>query len=139
MFKLRRTTILLLVAVLGTLLAGAFSADAALRRPTIPIFVDTDTGVDDATAIAWLLNERSANVVGFTTVAGNTTVENATQNVLTVLDVANRHVPVTVGASAPLVYPFSHFSKFAHGPSGLWFSQVPHDISGLPRDAPAAI
>ena len=139
MFKLRRTSILILLLILGSLLAGAFSADAALRRPTIKVFVDTDIGVDDATAIAWLLNERSVNLVGFTTVAGNTTVENSTKNILTLLDVAHRNVPVTMGAAAPLVFPHSHLGAFVHGPSGLWFSQVPHDLTGIPHDAPAAI
>jgi inosine-uridine nucleoside N-ribohydrolase len=141
MFRLRRATILLLVVILGTLLVGAFSADAALRRPTIKVFVDSDIGVDDAAAIAWLLNDRSANVVGFTTVSGNTTAENATHNLLTLLDTAGRRrrIPVTMGASAPLVYPHSHFGAFVHGPSGLWFSQVEHDLSNIPTDAPAAI
>jgi inosine-uridine nucleoside N-ribohydrolase len=139
MFKLRRTSILLLLLILGSLLAGAFSADAALRRPTIKVFVDSDIGVDDATAIAWLLNERSVNLVGFTTVAGNTTVENSTMNILTLLDVAQRNVPVTMGAAVPLVFSPSHVGFFVNGPSGLWFSQVPHDLSGIPTDAPAAI
>jgi inosine-uridine nucleoside N-ribohydrolase len=139
MSNLRRTPILLLVLILGSLIAGAFSADAALRRPTIKVFVDTDIGVDDATAIAWLLNERSVNFIGITTVAGNTTVENATQNILTLLDVAQRHIPVTMGAAQPLVYPHSHIGAFTHGPSGLWFSQTPHDLSAIPRDAPATI
>jgi inosine-uridine nucleoside N-ribohydrolase len=139
MSKLRGTPLFLLVLILGSLLAGAFSADAALRRPTVKVFVDTDIGVDDATAIAWLLNERSVNLVGFTTVAGNTTVENATQNILTLLDVAQRNVPVTMGAAAPMVYTHSHVGAFTHGPSGLWFSQALHDLSAIPRDAPATI
>jgi inosine-uridine nucleoside N-ribohydrolase len=139
MSKIRRVPILLIALILGSLLAGAFSADAALRRPTVKVFVDTDIGVDDATAIAWLLNERSVNLVGFTTVAGNTTVENSTQNILTLLDVAQRNVPVTMGAAAPLVYPHSHLGAFVHGPSGLWFSQTQHNLSAIPRDAPAAI
>jgi inosine-uridine nucleoside N-ribohydrolase len=95
--------------------------------------------VDDAVAIAWLLNDRSADVLGFTTVAGNTTAENATQSLLTLLDAADRHPPVTIGADHPLVYPFSHLGALTHGPSGLWFSQAPHDLHGIPHDAPAAI
>jgi inosine-uridine nucleoside N-ribohydrolase len=139
MSKFRRIPVLLLALILGSLLAGAFSADAALRRPTVKVFVDADIGVDDATAIAWLIKERSVNLVGVTTVAGNTTVENATQNILTLLDVAQRNVPVTMGAAQPLVYPHSHIGAFTHGPSGLWFSQTQHDLSAIPRDAPAAI
>jgi inosine-uridine nucleoside N-ribohydrolase len=137
--KLRRTSFVLLIVLLVSLSVGVFSADASLGRTTVKVFVDTDIGVDDATAIAWLLNDRSTNVLGFTTVAGQTTVENSTQNLLTLLDVANRHLPVTMGAEQPLVYPRSHVGSFYVGPSGLWFSQVPHDLSHIPHDAPAAI
>src|SRR5205809_81826 len=137
--KLRRTSFVLLIIILVSLSVGVFSADASLGQTTVKVFVDTDIGVDDATAIAWLLNDRSTNVLGFTTVAGNTTAENATQNLLTLLDVANSHLPVTMGAVKLLRYPHSHFSMFAHGPSGLWFSQVPHDLSHIPHNAPAAI
>jgi len=137
--KLRRTSFVLLIILLVSLSVGVFSADASLGQTTVKVFVDTDIGVDDATAIAWLLNDRSTNVLGFTTVAGNTTAENATQNLLTLLDVANRHLPVTMGAAKPLRYPHSHLNMFVHGPSGLWFSQVPHDLSHIPHNAPAAI
>jgi inosine-uridine nucleoside N-ribohydrolase len=137
--KLRRTSFVLLIVLFVSLSAGVFSASAAPPPPTVKVFVDTDIGVDDATAIAWLLNDRSTNILGFTTVAGNTTAENATQNLLTLLDVANSHLPVTMGAVKPLRYPHSHFSMFANGPSGLWFSQVPHDLSHIPHNAPAAI
>lgn len=139
MVILRRTTILLLLALLASIGVGNYSADAALHRTPIKIFVDTDIGVDDATAIAWLLQDQSANVVGFTTVMGNTTVENATQNLLTLLDAGHSQLPVTIGAAAPLNFPRTHLGMFSHGPSGLWFSQVPHNLNGIPRDAPAAI
>jgi inosine-uridine nucleoside N-ribohydrolase len=139
MVTLRRTTFLLLLALLASIGVGNYSADAALHRTPIKIFVDTDIGVDDATAIAWLLQDQSTNVVGFTTVMGNTTVENATQNLLTLLDAARRRLPVTIGAAEPLSYPRTHLGMFSHGPSGLWFSQVPHSLSGIPTDAPKAI
>ena len=139
MFQHRRTTFLLLGLLLASLCLGVFGASAAPRRTTLKVFVDTDIGVDDATAIAWLMNDRSTELIGFTTVAGNATVENATQNLLTLLDVANRTIPVTIGAAEPLEFPFSKLGMFVHGPSGLWFSQTTHEISGLPNDAPAAI
>jgi inosine/uridine nucleosidase len=139
MMALRRTTLLILLALLASIGVGNFSADAARRQSPIKVFVDTDIGVDDATAIAWLLQAPEANVVGFTTVMGNTTVENATQNLLTLLDAEHSHLPVTIGAAAPLAVPFSHVGALSHGPSGLWFSQVPHNLQGIPRDAPAAI
>src|SRR5262245_18153557 len=139
MLTIRRTIPLLLVALLVSLGIGPRNAGAAERRATVDIFVDTDIGVDDAVAIAWLLQNRSANILGFTTVSGNTTAENAAKNLLTLFDAAHRQLPITVGSAGPLVLPASHIGAFTHGPSGLWFSQVPHAISGLPNDAPAAI
>jgi inosine-uridine nucleoside N-ribohydrolase len=139
MMAVRRITLLILLAVLASIGVGNYSADASWRGSTVKIFVDTDIGVDDATAVAWLLQAREANLLGFTTVAGNTTVENATQNLLTLLDTARRQVPVTMGAAEPLEFPRSRMGALSHGPSGLWFSQVTHDLSGIPTDAPAAI
>jgi inosine-uridine nucleoside N-ribohydrolase len=112
----------------------------AENRP-IPVFIDTDIGCDDALAIAILLRSSAAHVVGCTTVAGNSTVENATHNLLTLLDALGAHVPVAIGASQPLHLPafFPGASAFVHGPSGLWSAQVRHDLRGLPSDAPAAI
>ena len=47
------------------------------------LLIDTDAGVDDAAAIMWLLNQTDyqVEILGFSTVAGNTTVENVTKNV----------------------------------------------------------
>lgn len=138
-----RTTrffIALLIALVSTLHASSLTAAAAPQPARTAVFVDTDIGVDDAVAVAWLLKNSNANILGFTTVAGNTSVENATHNLLTLLDAAERtDIPVAIGAAAPLQYNLSRLAAFVHGPTGLWFSQVRHDIDDLPRDAPAAI
>jgi inosine-uridine nucleoside N-ribohydrolase len=137
---LRRPALAVLAVLIAIVSSIPLGAAAAEQRPRAQAyFVDTDIGVDDAVAIAWLLRNPAANVVGFTTVAGNTSVENATQNLLTLLDAAHKTVPITIGAAAPLVYPASHAGAFVHGPTGFWFSQVHHDLNGIPRDAPAAI
>ncbi len=129
----------LLVTLVVALVGAAIPAQAGRERPSGRLFVDTDIGVDDALAIAYLLREPHTNLVGFTTVFGNTTVDNATRNLLTVLDAAGKQYPITVGAAAPLVFPRHRTSAFVHGPDGFWFNQVPHNISALPTDAPAAI
>lgn len=103
------------------------------------LFIDTDIGIDDAVAVAWLLAQPDVQIVGFSTVFGNTSVEYAAANLLTLLDAAGRRLPVTIGAEAPLVHePFS-IGIMVHGPDGFWGSQVPHNLRDLPRDAPAAI
>jgi inosine-uridine nucleoside N-ribohydrolase len=102
-----------------------------------PIFIDTDIGVDDAAAIAWLL--RAGRVIGFSTVFGNSTVEHSTRNLLTLLETAGSAVPVTVGAAAPLVGDRPRVSVLLHGADGFWGAQGDYQLSDLPHDAPAAI
>ena len=126
-------TLALIVACLAP--ASAF---AAPQKPRTAVIIDADTGVDDAAALAYLLNSPEANILGITTVAGNTSIENATNNVLVFLDAANRRdIPVVMGASAPLVVAASHQGMFVHGPDGLWGLgfQNPHDLSHLSHDA----
>jgi pyrimidine-specific ribonucleoside hydrolase len=106
------------------------------------IIIDTDAGVDDSAAIAWLLSQDRypVEILGITTVAGNTSVDNVTNNVLLLLDLVGRQsIPVIIGADAPLVQPASTTGHMVHGPDGLWFagSANPQDISSLPRDVSA--
>jgi purine nucleosidase len=126
------------VALIAASFAPAVAA-AAPQQPRIPIIIDADIGVDDAAALAYLLSSPKANILGITTVAGNTSVENAANNALIFLETANRmDIPVVVGASAPLAVPASHQGVFVHGPDGLWglsYQYPPHDVSSLPHDA----
>src|ERR1700752_4937552 len=125
-YMYRRTITLLLAVLLAAISITPIGAMAAEQQPrqsaSSPYFVDTDMGVDDAVAVAWLLQNRAAKIVGFSTVTGNNSVDNATQNLLTLLDAAGRHnIPVTMGATGPLVYRASHTGAFVHGPTGFWF------------------
>ena len=54
------------------------------------LIIDSDTGVDDANAILMALNSPDVDVIGITTVAGNTDAPQSGRNVLRVLQVANR-------------------------------------------------
>jgi inosine-uridine nucleoside N-ribohydrolase len=130
-----------LICILALIVSGVapVPAFAATSRPRVAFIVDADTGVDDAAALAYLLSSSEANIVGITTVAGNTDVADATNNVLILLEAANRtDIPVVIGAAAPLTVAASHQGMFIHGPDGLWGLgyQNPHDLSGLPTNAP---
>jgi inosine/uridine nucleosidase len=103
------------------------------------LFIDTDMGVDDAVAAAWLLHQPDAQIVGFSTVFGNASVEHTTANLLTLLEAAGRNIPVTIGAAEPLVCAPNRLGALIHGPDGFWFAQAPHDLGRLPCSAPAAI
>src|SRR6266498_3119755 len=70
---------------------------------TKPVIIDTDPGIDDAIAIFLALAAPELDIAGLTTVYGNCTVEVATRNALTLLDVAGRSdIPVARGAAAPI-------------------------------------
>jgi inosine-uridine nucleoside N-ribohydrolase len=129
-----------MVCLFALVMAGLApaSVSAAPQKPRIAIVVDADTGVDDAAALAYLLNQPEADILGITAVAGNTSVEDAANNALILLEAAKRtEIPVVIGAAAPLSIPASRQGMFVHGPDGLWGLgyQNPHDLSGLSRDA----
>lgn len=81
------------------------------------IIIDTDPGIDDVMAI--LLAAKHFNILGITTVHGNTTVDKTTRNALKVLEFsAMTHIPVVRGSEYPLVQ--SRYTAAAvHGETGL--------------------
>jgi purine nucleosidase len=93
-------------------------------------FLDCDTGVDDAIAIALL---RGVPLTGAGTVGGNTSAGQAARNTLDVLALAGRaDVPVAVGAD------HQHFgggAKQVHGGNGIGGVALPTAGPPDPRDA----
>ena len=84
-----------------------------------PVIIDTDPGHDDAIAILLALASPEVEVLGLTTVGGNSGLENTTRNALTVLEVAGRtDVPVAAGCDHPLVRPLM-IADNVHGASGM--------------------
>jgi len=92
---------------------------------TQPVILDCDPGHDDALAILLALASPSLEVLGITTVAGNTTVDRTTRNALRVLTLLGRtDVPVAAGAERPLVRDPWVPVEF-HGESGLDGADLP--------------
>lgn len=85
-----------------------------------PIIIDTDPGVDDAMAIAYAVCRPDIELVGLTTVFGNTSVALATRNARWLLErFGAADVPVARGAGTPRVQaPLPH-ADFVHGADGL--------------------
>ncbi len=82
------------------------------------LIIDTDAGIDDAQAIMMALASPGVSVEAITCVTGNVHVDHVVPNVLTVLDVMKKNVPVYRGAEHPLVsdwLPEAH----VHGNDGL--------------------
>jgi purine nucleosidase len=107
---------------------------------TTPVFLDVDTGVDDAVAIALALADPEIDLVACSTLAGNIDVINATNNTLKVLDfLGAAHVPVFQGASRPLARPL-FMADYFHGRDGLGDSSLPDSTCAIgPYRGPAAM
>lgn len=83
-----------------------------------PIIIDTDPGIDDALALAIALFSEELDVRLITTVAGNVSLENVTQNTLRLLNFFGKDVPVAMGAAQPLIAEFVDASN-VHGKTGM--------------------
>jgi purine nucleosidase len=101
------------------------------------IVVDTDMGVDDAAAVAWLLTQADHEVelLGIAAVWGNTEVESAAANAVALLRVLGREgVRVLQGAGAPLAGARSRVGELVHGTDGLWGRAAETDRMRAERD-----
>lgn len=84
------------------------------------IILDTDPGVDDAMAIAYALAHPQIELLGLTTVFGNTNVDFTTRNAQYILETFGAtSVAVAKGAAIPSVQtPFPH-AEHVHGADGI--------------------
>ncbi|HSL46117.1 MAG TPA: nucleoside hydrolase [Anaerolineales bacterium] len=93
--------------------------------PPTRIIIDTDPGVDDALAFLLALASPEVKLEALTTTQGNVTLEKATRNALSVLELAHAsHIPVASGSLLPLVQPL-RASAAVHGESGIGNSKLP--------------
>ncbi len=86
------------------------------------ILIDCDPGHDDAVAI--LYAAKHLDLVGVTTVHGNSTVEDTTRNALAVLALGGIDVPVARGCAAAIL-PGAARRAAVHGDSGLDGAELP--------------
>jgi purine nucleosidase len=85
----------------------------------VPLLMDVDTGVDDALALVYAVASPEVELIGATSVMGNITVEQATENTLAVLEATGRgDVEVAQGAARPLARDHVPF-PVVHGERGL--------------------
>ena len=88
---------------------------------TIPILFDTDPGVDDAMALLLALASPELDVLGVTTVFGNSDdMELLTANALSILALAGQtDIPVCAGSALPLTRPYTGRAHLVHGDNCL--------------------
>jgi pyrimidine-specific ribonucleoside hydrolase len=88
------------------------------------VYLDVDTGVDDALALLLAALHPALDVRGVTTVVGNVDLAQVTRNTIQVLDVAGASdVPVVSGARRPLVAAARPAAEI-HGADGLGGAQL---------------
>ncbi len=83
------------------------------------LIIDTDPGIDDAMAIAYAAAASEFNLIGLTTVFGNTHVHQSSRNARFLLDKLGLDLPVAEGASHPLGADTHAPSEHVHGPEGF--------------------
>ena len=89
------------------------------------ILFDTDPGIDDSCAILLALASPELSLEGLSVVHGNCSLEQATTNALSILELANAsHIPVARGCELPLVQP-SLLAPETHGDIGLGYAKLP--------------
>jgi purine nucleosidase len=89
------------------------------------ILIDTDPGIDDALAILLALASPELSLEGLSVVHGNCSLEQATVNGLSILELAGAtHVPLARGCELPLVQP-SLLAVETHGNTGLGYAKLP--------------
>lgn len=87
--------------------------------PQHKVIFDTDPGVDDAMALYFALAHPHIEVLGITTVFGNVTAQQATDNALYLTRIAGYNIPVAHGAAVPLIKAPGQPPGFIHGDDGL--------------------
>jgi purine nucleosidase len=99
------------------------------------LYVDCDTGIDDALALGLLVARPDVTLAGIGTVDGNTTAVQAAVNTAGLLALAGREsVPVSVGGGV-----FQGGGPSVHGANGLGGVLLPAGAPPDPRSAPALL
>ena len=100
----------------------------------IRLLIDADTGVDDSIALLYALNHADVEIVGITTVTGNTDSEQAGINTLKILDLADApDIPAVDGERQPLEEKWHGPVTFIHGENGIGNVQLPDSARSFRR------
>ncbi|MGE0780257.1 nucleoside hydrolase [Mycolicibacterium sp.] len=102
-----------------------------------PVFVDVDTGVDDAMALVYLFGSPEVDLLGIASTAGNVGVHQVCENNRALLELCGvTGVPVSTGSPTPLRAPL-RTAEDTHGPRGLGYARLPAPTTA-PTDHDAA-
>lgn len=108
-------------------------------RESAPVYLDCDTGIDDALTLAYLVAEGT-DLVGVGSVSGNVSAELGARNTLDVLALAGRaDIPVAVGAHDPIGGAFHGGAPGVHGANGIGDIELPRSDAPLADETAAAM
>jgi inosine-uridine nucleoside N-ribohydrolase len=106
---------------------------------TLPVLIDTDPGIDDAIAILFAGSSPELDIVGVTTVVGNSPVVAGTEHARRLLHLLGRDdVAVAMGADRPFAHAPRDFvgkPSQVHGATGLGNLDLPpatREVDGRP-------
>ena len=101
----------------------------------VPMFLDCDTGIDDALALVYLLNSPEIDLVGVATVSGNIDAAGGARNTLDLLALAGRgDIPVAVGNHDPQAGRYDGGAPHVHGDNGIGnVTLPPSNLSPVPE------
>lgn len=103
-----------------------------------PFYLDCDTGIDDALALAYLLASPQADVRGIGTVSGNVSAAVGARNTLDLLQLAGHaNIPVALGAHDPLAGSFGGGAQWVHGENGIGEVSLATAAAGLAPETAA--
>lgn len=84
----------------------------------IPLFIDTDPGVDDALALLMAFASPRHEVIGLGIAAGNVGLTHTVANALKLCEVAGKSIPVYPGCDRPLIIE-PEDASYVHGRDGF--------------------
>jgi len=99
-----------------------FTTSAQSRK----VIIDCDPGIDDSIALILAIESSEFEILGITTVFGNSSLEQATKNALRIVELSNQDISVYKGAKIPLNISPSAPPSFVHGDDGLGNTQQPN-------------
>lgn len=126
--KLRILTVLLLGVMITVSFASCGTGFGTSKNQNgsgkvRKIIIDTDTGADDASALILAARTEGIQIMGVTTLVGNTDLDQACKNALMALEIAGSKAPVFKGAYKTLTgrkkVAFSVFGKDGMGEQKL--------------------
>ncbi len=92
--------------------------DYKLDSKVYKVIIDTDPGVDDAACLIYAFFDENIDIKLLTTVAGNTSLDKTTRNLLHLMDLFNIDIPVARGAHKAMARE-SINAEFIHQKEGL--------------------